>query len=90
MTYVLHLNDLAKMSPEERDRALDDLVERATRENPEERTALETRIHRFESDTGMSSEEMLRRLTSGAMHESTELSEWLFLLNTRRTLRVAR
>jgi hypothetical protein len=87
---TIRLNDLAAMTPEEKEAALDALA--AGMLAPDDGVTESIRnaqIRRFEERYERSSAEMVRALASGEMRETAEISEWLYLLQTQRK-RVAR
>lgn len=83
MIRAVKIAELGTMEPDKRTRVLTSLV-RATREAPNgEVRQLEERIERFEREFDMSSHAMRHSLAQGEIRETTEVCEWLMLLDLR-------
>ena len=85
MAYTIKTADLANMTERERAVVLTELTESANGPRNGQAVVIDARIRKFESRYEMSSEELLRRLHSGEIAETAEVSQWLFWLNTRST-----
>jgi len=72
------------MSATEREAALEALVADARDDGGVSRSLLDARIRRFEERYELASDEMLRQIATGEMKETGDVSEWLFLLDSRR------
>lgn len=84
MAASIRLNDLAGMSATRREAALEALVADARDGGGVSRSLLDARIRRFEERYELPSDELLRRVATGEMKETADVSEWLFLLDSRR------
>lgn len=83
MSVTFRLSDFANMTPAERAGALEALVSAARSADDAGSHVHAARIRGFEERYEMSSDEMLDRLASGAMEETAEIAQWLFLLSAR-------
>ena len=67
------------MSDEEREKALTRLVEEAKKPpGPELISRIKNQIAAFEAQYGMTTAEMLGRLSSGEIDETLEIEQWLW------------
>ena len=82
MPYRISSTELARMSRDNRKKALTALVDASRRDGAETLALLKARIHQFEIRYEKTSEDMLRALADGTMTETAEVAEWLFLLGT--------
>ena len=86
MKYTIKDSDLRRMSPEQREEAISQLV-RAARSSPNgEARDLDAQIHAFEEQFGLSSEQLRRELAQGKRTETWEICQWLMLLDQRDLL----
>lgn len=82
MSYSVRLADLANMPVEDSTTVLDELARNAVLPQNGQRAEIAARIRAFESQYGVSSEEMLQSLAEGRQ-ETPEVTTWRFLLRVR-------
>jgi hypothetical protein len=84
----MKLTELAAMDAEKRANALDDLVARAVSGPPNGgRTSLDARIRTFEARYEITSTDMQARFARGEMRDTSDVAEWLMLLQARSRVR---
>lgn len=83
MAYHVRLAELARMSVEDSDRVLTELVRSAKSPRSGQRSALDTRIRAFEIRHEMNSDVMRQRLADGSLRETAEIARWLLTLAAR-------
>ncbi len=83
MGYSIKASDLAAMSESERAIVLDELCAAANRPLNGQAAVMDARIREYEQRYEMSSRELLERLAAGVVHETADISRWLFWLDTR-------
>ena len=76
-------SDYLAMSPEEEEQWIESALNPDPDEIAKNLENINCQIQLYESWYKMSSEEMLRQLTSGELHEDDYISEWLFILGRR-------
>lgn len=79
-------SDLKKLSPEQQDEAMRQLVKVARSEPNGELKDLEVQIQAFELKHGLSSNDLRHELALGRRKESWEICQWLMLLDQRDLL----
>jgi hypothetical protein len=76
-------SDLARMSPEDQSAVLVAVARRASAPVSGARVVLDSRIRDYEIRYEMTSAELRARLAAGGQRETTEIADWLFLLDAR-------
>jgi len=83
---TVRFSELARLEPEEKSRRLGELVQATRLPVNGELATVDAALRGYEQRHGFDSETMRRRLTSGELSESTDVCEWLMLLNLRNRL----
>lgn len=83
MAYSVRLSELYKMPEEERESALDKLVEAAYGPPNGQLEDIETQIGEFEVRYEVSSGRMMEELRKGKRKETADIASWLMLLRLR-------
>ncbi len=86
MKQSLKNSDLKKMSPDEQDEAMRNLVKVARGKPNGEFKDLDAQIEAFEQKHQLSSDELRHELAQGKRKESWEICQWLMLLDQRDLL----
>jgi hypothetical protein len=86
MKQSLKNSDLKKMSPDQQDEAMQNLVKVARGKPNGELKDLDVQIHAFELKHQLSSDELRHELAQGKRKESWEICQWLMLLDQRDLL----
>ena len=79
----ISLNTLRALPAAERERALAELSANAAAPRNGQSDVLDARIHFFEQQYEMTSDELHQRLRSGQQTETADVAKWLFLLEAR-------
>ena len=85
MPFRIRTSELTTMTTSEQLAVLSRLAKEARSPSYEALTALEARIRAFELRYEMSSADLKAKLGSGAIKETAEIAEWLFLLDSRES-----
>ncbi len=86
MDYSVRMSELRKMSKEDRDAAIDRLVEAAYGPPNGQLEDIEARIREFEFRYETSSERMRKELLGGERKETADIASWLMLLRLRENI----
>lgn len=88
---TLRISDktLREASPQDREQHLRALIKVATT-GPRSHASLDARLSAFEQRYGMSSAQMMERVSAGAVRETEDISDWLLLFRLRNELKAAR
>jgi hypothetical protein len=81
----IRLSDLARLTAREQAEVLREMVADARTNGRHRRAIINSRIRGFEERYEISSDEMLRRLATGEMSETADVSMWLYLLDASRS-----
>ena len=76
------LKKFEAFSGENKSKTLKELVEKAKSKG--NGSSVLSHIHQFESRSGMSTEEMLRKLKCGEIRESVEITNWLIAWESKK------
>lgn len=80
MPQTVRLADLGALSPQERSKVIEQIVEAGLAPVNGQSLATATRLRALESQYEVSSDRLLEELRAGTRKETAEISEWLFLL----------
>lgn len=78
--------DLREMSPADRDRLYDRLLEAVKAPHPEAKAEVDRRVRAFEIRYEVSSGTMLSELREGRRKETADIASWLFWLDVLNML----
>lgn len=84
MTYSVSTSDFGKMDEKGRAEAVRRLARGAFESSNGQAGEIDRQIDEYEHKYGFDSRELIRRLAAGEETETSEVSEWLWLLNFRR------
>ena len=77
------LRDLAKLSPQKKQEALAELVERSRQPPNGQLTALYEILGTFEAKYGMSTDDMIEKFRAGELEDTPDIARWLVLSKAR-------